>query len=418
MSKKELIPILRFSEFRDEMSWTVGTLGRPDLSCFIKQRVRLEELNIESYVSTENLLPNYAGVSRSSKLPPSGSFTHYKRDDILISNIRPYLKKVWSADREGAASNDVIVIRSGKSLSPKYLLYIVKNDYFINYVMNGTKGVKMPRGDLDSIKKYLVPYPGDLEQQKIADCLSSIDELITAQNQKLEALNAHKKGLMQKLFPAQGETMPKLRFGGFVGEWRGYSFGKILKVVSGKGFKAAEYSKYGVRLLQIENVGYGITKWNENTIFLPETYCTEYSDLALKSGDVVLALNRPVTNGELKIAKLSRDDEPSILYQRVGKVELLDENMNFDFIFHFCRNFIKGFVDTQSIGSDQPFISLRDLYSQDVLLPDPEEQQKIAECLSSIDELIKAQIKKIDSLSVHKKGLMQQLFPAVEEGFA
>jgi type I restriction enzyme S subunit len=263
--------------------------------------------------------------------------------------------------------------------------------------------------------KILKPLPE--EQLKIADCLTSIDDLITVHTKKFDTLKAYKKGLMQQFFPAEGETAPKLRFPEFVNseDWVERIFGKILKINSGKGFKASEYTKSGTRLLQIENVGYGTIKWSKKTIFLPESYCSEYPELVLKSGDVILALNRPVTNGELKIAKISSNDEPSILYQRVGKFELLDLQMNFDFVFHVCREFIKSFVLGKSRGSDQPFIAVRDLYSQKILIPEPIEQQRIAKLLSSADNLISAQRNKIEYLKAHKKGLMQKLFPSAKE---
>lgn len=200
-------PNFRFPEFMSSGSWSSSSLDSPRISTFVKDRVSLAQLDIESYVSTENLLPDYAGVVKASKLPPSGSFTSFKVNDILISNIRPYLKKVWAADTEGASSNDVIVVRAGLEMIPTYLLYVLKNDAFINYVMKSAKGVKMPRGDLASIKKYCVAHPKEEEQQKIADCLSSIDNLIISQSQKIETLKQQKKGLMQQLFPHINESV-------------------------------------------------------------------------------------------------------------------------------------------------------------------------------------------------------------------
>ena len=95
-TKKGLVPVLRFPEFRDVGEWEVGTLGGKNVSTFVKERTSLEKLKLENYVSTENLLPDFSGVTTASKLPPTGSFTRFKKGDILISNIRPYLKKVWT----------------------------------------------------------------------------------------------------------------------------------------------------------------------------------------------------------------------------------------------------------------------------------------------------------------------------------
>ncbi len=279
----------------------------------------------------------------------------------------------------------------------------------------GAKVLGLSAGRLSNVNIY---FPAEKDEQKrIVDCLSSLDELIAAQAHKLDILKAHKKGLMQQLFPALGQSTPTLRFPEFqdAGAWKKKILGKLLKINSGKGFKAAEYSNNGIRLLQIENVGYGKIKWSENTVYLPQNYIKDYQELVLREGDIVLALNRPITNGELKIAILTTKDDPSLLYQRVGKLEKISDLIVGSFVFYICQKFIKEFVIKQSIGSDQPFISLRELYKQKIFIPSPTEQQKIADCLSSLDELIAAQAHKLDILKAHKKGMMQQLFPNPDE---
>jgi type I restriction enzyme S subunit len=200
----ETVPKLRFKEFENSGEWEEKKLIQ--IATYVNDKMPIENLSINSYISTENLLADYAGVTLASKLPSSGNFTKYQKGDILVSNIRPYLKKVWFADKDGACSNDVIVIRSGTFVSDKLLSYLLKNDAFISYIMKGAEGVKMPRGDKDSIKEYPILYPKDkTEQQKIASCLSSLDDLITAQTQKIEQLQRHKKGLLQGLFPNMNE---------------------------------------------------------------------------------------------------------------------------------------------------------------------------------------------------------------------
>jgi type I restriction enzyme S subunit len=195
------VPNYRFPEFLEDGEWVEKKLGDKEVSYFVNEKTSVNKLNIDSYISTENMIPEFSGVSTSSKLPSLGSFTKFKNGDILISNIRPYLKKVWKADKIGGASNDVLVFRSGSEVLSEFLECIIKNDAFINYVMESAKGVKMPRGDKDFIQKYIVFIPSKTEQQKIASCLSSLDDLITAQTEKIEQLKLHKKGLMQGLFP-------------------------------------------------------------------------------------------------------------------------------------------------------------------------------------------------------------------------
>ena len=146
------------------------------------------------------MLQNLEGIKRASKIPMTGSFTLFKEGDVLFSNIRPYLKKVWQADFSGVASNDIIVFRAKEDFYKPFISHIIKSDSFIAYSMLGAKGVKMPRGDKNMMLDFSVLIPTFAEQQRIATCLSAVDELITAVSNKLEQLKAHKKGLMQQLF--------------------------------------------------------------------------------------------------------------------------------------------------------------------------------------------------------------------------
>lgn len=199
----ETTPRLRFPEFRDAGEWEVKRLGDEELATFVAETADRDELDIETYISTENLLPDFGGVSRASKLPATGTFKKYRYGDILLANIRPYLRKAWLATFGGAASNDVIIIRPSLSVNSLFIMNNIRSDRFISYVMEGAKGVKMPRGDISLMKQYPVATPSLPEQQKIADCLSSLDEVIGLQTQKLNALKAHKKGLVQQLFPSE-----------------------------------------------------------------------------------------------------------------------------------------------------------------------------------------------------------------------
>jgi type I restriction enzyme, S subunit len=200
----EKVPKYRFKEFEKDGEWVEKELGA--IAEFVSKKTSLENLSVNTYISTENLLADYAGVVSASKLPAIGNFTKYKEEDILISNIRPYLKKVWFADKQGGCSNDVFVVRSKSEINKLFLSFWLKNDDFINYVMVGAKGVKMPRGDKDLISKYTISFPQNKqEQQKISSCLSSLDALIAAQAEKIEQLKLHKKGLMQGLFPIINE---------------------------------------------------------------------------------------------------------------------------------------------------------------------------------------------------------------------
>ncbi|CUH40175.1 Type I restriction modification DNA specificity domain protein [Jannaschia seosinensis] len=196
-------PRLRFPEFEGAGPWEVKRLGDSEIARFIRERVAAEDVPLGHYVSTVNLLPAFCGLSPEPEKPPAGSAIAYREGDILMSNIRPYLQKVWVADRSGGASNDVLVVRPSKSVVKSFLSQLLMSERFISHVMGGAKGVKMPRGDLEQIQDFEVPLPARPEQQKIADCLTALDDLIRAQGETIEALKTHKRGLIQRLFPRE-----------------------------------------------------------------------------------------------------------------------------------------------------------------------------------------------------------------------
>jgi len=388
--KRGLVPKLRFPEFREAGEWEVDELGT--VAVFVNEKIPVEQVALENYVSTENILPDFGGVARASKLPTMGAVTRFKHLDTLVSNIRPYLKKVWVADKEGGASNDVIVIRAKQRFLPQYFSFLLKNDTFINYVMTGAKGVKMPRGDIGSMKAYPALYPTKPEQQKIADCLASLDERITLEAQKLDTLKTHKKGLMQQLFPAEGKTLPKLRFPEFrdTGEWEERNLGRVAEnldnrrvpITSGERV-AGEIPYYGAS---------GVVDYVKSFIFDEDLLCVSEDGANLVARTYPIAFPISGKTWVNNHAHVLRFETPCT--QKFVDVYL---------------NSIK--LDDFITGMAQPKLNKAMLDSIPIPWPTVPEQQPIADCLSSLDDLITAQTQKLAALKTHKKGLMQQLFP-------
>lgn len=135
-----------------------------------------------TYVSTESMLPNKRGITKPSSIPSKGTTTAYKKYDVLVSNIRPYFKKIWSANYDGVCSNDVLVFRAKNTADANFLYYVLANDDFFVYSMATSKGTKMPRGDKASIMKYEVESFDLNTQRKIASILKPIDKKIELNN--------------------------------------------------------------------------------------------------------------------------------------------------------------------------------------------------------------------------------------------
>jgi type I restriction enzyme S subunit len=232
--------------------------------------------------------------------------------------------------------------------------------------------------------KFLVPRPN--EQQKIASCLSSLDEVITAHSQKLEVLKDHKKGLMQNLFPQEGEAVPKYRFSEFEnnGKWKEKTLEELFEIGNGRDYK--HLSKGDIPV-------YG-------------------------SGGYMLSVNEYLYNGEsVCIGRKGTIDKPIFLKGKFWTVDTLFYTHSFKdclpkFIYYIFQN-INWLKHNEAGGV--PSLSKTNIYKIETFVPKPKEQQKIAECLSSLDDLIATQAEKIEQLKLQKKGLMQGLFPKVNE---
>lgn len=171
---------------------------------FSTTRVNSSELNEDNYVSTENMLQDYQGIVDAKSVPEDVNVISFSCGDILISNIRPYLKKVWKATYNGGCSSDVFVLKANDNIESDYLHYVIANDKFINFVMSGAKGVKMPRGDKKQMKTYCLSLPQIQEQKKISTLLRLIDERISTQSKIIDKLQTLIKGLNDSLYELYG----------------------------------------------------------------------------------------------------------------------------------------------------------------------------------------------------------------------
>ena len=199
-------PSLRFPEFTGE--WERCVLG--DVLEFSNTRINSSELNSGNYVSTENILQNFQGIVKARSIPEDTNVMAFSCGNILLSNIRPYLKKVWKATFNGGCSSDVFVLQANSNIDADYLHYVVANDKFIGFVMNGAKGVKMPRGDKNQMKTYSLSLPSIKEQRKISRFLSFLDERIAVQNRLIEDLKKFKCAIVENVLNNRHPRMIRL----------------------------------------------------------------------------------------------------------------------------------------------------------------------------------------------------------------
>ena len=209
-----------------------------DICSYVKTKVETSNYSIEDYISTENMLPEKGGITVASSFP-SGKVTEFQENDILISNIRPYFKKIWKADRRGCCSNDVLCIRANNNVDAEFLYYLLSQDLFFAYVMSGANGSKMPRGDKQQIMNWEIEIPSEKEDQRcIASILSSLDRKIELNNK----INADLEEMAQAIFKNWFVDFEPFKDGKFVDSelgmipegWKVGSLGDFCNVFTGK----------------------------------------------------------------------------------------------------------------------------------------------------------------------------------------
>lgn len=187
------------------------TSNLENISDYVTEKIELKNLNNKTYISTENILPNKAGVINATTLPNIKCTSAFQKGDVLVSNIRPYFKKIWRATFAGGCSNDVLVFRAKNGINNEFLYYILSDDKFFEYSMSTAKGTKMPRGDKNSLMKYEIPDFDFETQQKIAKVLSAIDDKIELNNSINNNLEQQAQAIFKSWFvdfEPFGGTMP------------------------------------------------------------------------------------------------------------------------------------------------------------------------------------------------------------------
>lgn len=234
-----------------------------DICYYYKEKIEVSLLDDTNYISTENMLPNKAGIIRANSLPSSKTTQKYEKDDILVSNIRPYFKKIWKASFDGGCSNDVLVFRAKENISSDFLYYLLSNDEFFEYSMSTSKGTKMPRGDKEAIMRYKVPILELEEQEKVASLLSALDEKI-ALNQKISNnLEQQAQTIFKSWFvdfqPFKDEDFDESELGEIPKDWKISNLTNIAEYLNGlamQKFRPLDGEK-GIPVMKIKELRQG-----------------------------------------------------------------------------------------------------------------------------------------------------------------
>lgn len=250
---------------------------------FRKGKTKVSKLNPTTYISTENMQPNKGGVVASSSLPNSLATQEFQTDDILVSNIRPYFKKIWMARYRGGCSNDVLVFTANKGIDPTFLYYVLADDAFFSYTTATAKGTKMPRGDRTAIMQYLVPHYDLLTQTKIGTILRSYDDKIELNSKINNNLQQQAQAIFKAWFIDNSN----------VATWRFGTFSELIeRTVSGDWGKELPSGNntemvYCIRGADIPEVRAGNKGKMPTRYILPKNYAAKQ----LVNGDIVVEIS-------------------------------------------------------------------------------------------------------------------------------
>ena len=315
--------------------------------------------------------------------------------DIIYQTVRPYQRNnLFFAIDDGyeyVASTGYAQLRAHGC--PEFLYQLIHTDWFVNSVLARCRGSNYPAINPLDLASIPVALPRKPEQQKIADCLGSLDDLIAAEGRKLEALRQHKQGLMQQLFPQPGETVPRLRFPGFLNgaTWDELTIGDVCDLNAGDFIPASEIAK------QADEGSFPCYGGNG---------FRGYVKSFTHEGRYVLVGRQGALCGNVKLyaGKFHATEHALVAMPKPG--------VNTGWLF-YALDVLK--LNRFATGQAQPGLSVGVLSDVGISIPiGGDEQQKIADCLGSLNDLIAAEGWKLETLRQHKQGLLQQLFPNPE----
>jgi len=421
-SKNMIVPKLRFPEFRDNGEWKVNPLK--DIAVELKEKVGNESYKLMSITSGVGLVSQIEKFGREIAGESVKNYLIINKGDFAYNKSSTKLYPegeiaMLENEENGAVPNSIFTCFR---FNPEYIIPCFVKYPFLNnihgrwlrsFIAVGARANGALQVNSKDLFSLLISYPELPEQQKIASCLSSLNDLITAENQKLDALKAHKKGLMQQLFPAEGEKVPKLRFAEFrgSGEWEEKKLGDVIEIKGRIGYRGYTIEDIvdkgeGAISLSPSNFNDGSLVFEKSTYISWEKY-EESPEIMLNEGYTVLVKTGSSFGKAAFVNKL---------YEKVTinpqMVVLKPFKIHDFFLFLLVSNTsIQNQIKKAVVGGAIPTLSQHSISKFKIFVPSIKEQQKIASCLSSLDEFITSQAEKIEALKEHKKGLMQGLFP-------
>lgn len=411
-----LVLKLRFPEFRADGEWKIRLLG--DLFSE-RQETGLTELPLLSLMDKEGIVPQEDTNRKNNSNNDKSKYLRVVPGDIAYNTMRMWEGRSAHVGLEGLVSPAYTVCVPGSDVHSLLFSYYFKTPSIIEQFRRYSQGLVKDTLNLKyaAFSQISVPTTSLVEQQKIASCLSSLDHLITAHTQKLNALKTYKKGLMQQLFPREGETVPRLRFPEFRedGEWEEAPLSQfILSLDAGisvnSGDRPASKTEFGV--LKTSAVTNGVFEFEENKVVLAESEQSRLKEPVYSGTIIISRMNTPALVGANAFVEVSHENLflPDRLWAAKPR-----EGVSMRFLALILGS-DKGRMALAKLAKGSSG-SMKNITKPEVLAfplmaPSHPEQLRIATCFTTLDDLITAQAQKLEALQTHKNGLMQGLFPS------
>lgn len=405
--QKKLLPKLRFPEFRKADAWEERSGNY--LFDQVNDKSAPPGLPVLAITQEHGAIPRDMIDYHVSVTDKSiESYKVVQVGDFIIS-LRSFQGGIEYSQYHGICSPAYVVLRRRAEGSDAYYKHYLKTDRFVQILTKNLEGLR--DGKMISYKQFSelqIPTPEPAEQQKIADCLGSLDELIAAQGRKVEALKTHKKGLMQQLFPREGETQPRLRLPEFMNapDWEVKKLEDLAKRGSGHTPSKLDPEHYNggikwISLADSKRLDAGLISKTEHEI---SAKGIKNSSAVLHPAGTVL-ISRDAGVGKSAVMAL-----PMAVSQHFI-VWTCHAHLLSNWFLYYQLQEMKPIFERIATGSTIKTIGLPFFKELLIAVPTLPEQQRIADCLCSLDTLITAATQELDNIKTHKQGLMQQLFP-------
>ena len=348
-----------------------------EIAHYAKTRIDCKTINEDNYVGVENLLQNKAGKTKATSVPTTGMVIAYQKNDILIGNIRPYLRKVWLADCEGGTNGDVLTVQieDTEKVLPQFLYYVLSSEKFFLYDIQNSKGAKMPRGSKDAVMKFEVPLPPPEVQREIVRMVDSYTEnVVELQKQLTAELTARKTQYRY--------YRDKMLTFGDDDKFKWENLGDVCDILTGYPFDSSQFQVSGVRLMRGMNIKRGNLFFSEEI----NRYWNSADGLEkylLKENDIVIAMDGSLVGKSFGIVQA--EYLPLLLVQRVARIR--SEQVNNRYIYHYIACRFPSYVEKKKTGGAIPHVSQKDIASFRVPIPSADVQNRIVNVLDNFEKI-------------------------------